>query len=362
MKLFRVRRIKIGARPGALVVPEDSPRPRIRYVDYTVDSLEEGDVDDVESLRAIHERESITWVDVQGLGDMKLLTRLGAVFDLHELLLADVAHVPQRPKLDTYEDMLLLISRMVWMTEAENLEREQVSLVMGPNYLLTFQEKYGDVLDPVRERLRAAKGLIRKAGADYLTYAVLDTMVDGYFPVLEKIGDELEALEDRVLADPSPATLRKVNGIRNILLVLRRIVWPQREALNHVIRDPHDLIQERTRPYFRDTFDHCTQAVELIEALRELTSGLQSTHLSVAGNRMNEIMKVLTIMASMFIPLTFLAGIYGMNFESMPELKLKWAYPALLVLMAILAGGMVFYFRRKGWIGSPGWVDENDEE
>jgi len=350
--------MKVGARPGALIVPEDSPRPRIRYIDYTADSLEDGEIDDVESLRAIHERESITWVDVQGLGDMNLLTRLGTIFDLHELLLADVAHVPQRPKLDAYEDKLLLVTRMVWMTEAENLEREQVSLVMGPNYLLTFQEKYGDVLDPVRERLRVAKGLIRKAGADYLAYAVLDTIVDGYFPVLEKLGDELEALEERVLADPSPTTLRKVNATRNILLVLRRIVWPQREALNHVFRDHHDLVQDRTRPYFRDTFDHCTQAVELIEALRELTSGLQSTYLSVAGNRMNEIMKVLTIMASIFIPLTFLAGVYGMNFESMPELKLKWAYPALLVLMAVIVAGMVVYFRRRGWIGSPGRADE----
>jgi len=358
MSLFRIRRMKVGARPGALLVPEDSPAPRIWYMDYTEETLEAGEVEDVEALRAIHERESTTWVDVQGLGDKEVLDRLGAIFALHELLLADIAHVPQRPKLDAYEDMLLLVTRMVWMTEAENLDREQVSLVIGPNYVLTFQEQYGDVLDPVRERLRAAKGLIRKAGADYLAYAILDTIVDGYFPVLEKLGDELETLEDRVLADPSPATLRKVNRIRNVLLVLRRQVWPQREALNHVIRDPHALVQETTRPYFRDTFDHCTQAVELIEALRELAGGLQATYLSAAGNRMNEIMKVLTIMASIFIPLTFMAGIYGMNFESMPELKLKWAYPVLLAVMVTIVGSMIFYFRRKGWIGSPGRGDE----
>ena len=328
-------------------------------MDYTETSLDEGVVSEVEELKAIQERASITWVDVQGLGDMQILSRVGSIFSLHELLLADVVNVPQRPKLESYEDKLLLITRMVQLREPREFHREQVSIVIGRNYVLTFQEQYGDTLDPVRVRLRAGKGLIRKAQADYLGYAILDTIFDGYFPVLERIGDELETLEELVLADPKPATLRKINQVKNMLIVLRRLVWPQRDALNRLIRDPHPIVKKGTLPYFRDTFDQCAQAVELLEALRELAGGLQNTYLSAAGNRMNEIMKVLTIMASIFIPLTFLAGVYGMNFEAMPELKLQWFYPLLITVMVVIAVGMVGFFWKKGWIG---FTSESDGE
>ncbi|MFG0315928.1 MAG: magnesium/cobalt transporter CorA [Planctomycetota bacterium JB042] len=350
MKTFRRAAVQVGARPGTLVLPAGSPSPRIRYVDYTADALVEGEVRDVEELREIHERDSVTWVDVQGLGDEETLRQVQRIFGLHDLVLEDLANVPQRPSADEIEGHVVVVTRMLRL-QGDDLDREQLSLVLGPNYVLTFQERYGDVLDPVRERLRRGKGTLRKAGADYLLYALVDTVVDGFLPILEEIGDRLEALEEIVLDRPVPETLRRINRVRGHLLILRRLLWPIRESAGRLCREEEALVDERARLYLRDTYDHCQQAAEFVETFREMASGLMNTYLSAAGNRMNEIMKVLTIMASIFIPLTFMAGIYGMNFEAMPELRFRWAYPALLVLMVVTAAAMLLHFRRRGWIG-----------
>jgi magnesium transporter len=237
-------------------------------------------------------------------------------------------------------------------TEGQQLDVEQVSLLIGKDYVLTFQEKPGDVLDPVRQRLQVQNSRIRTLSSDYLGYAILDTIIDAYYPVVESMGDRIEQLEERVLTEASPETLRDLNAIKGRLLTLRRAVAPQREAVNALIRDDNELVSHTVRMYLRDTYDHIVQTSEAVETARELVNGLMNTYLSVLSNRMNEIMKTLTIVASIFVPLTFMAGIYGMNFEHMPELHVKWAYPVLLAGMTIAALGMLVYFWRKRWIGS----------
>ena len=284
------------------------------------------------------------------------MRNLGAMFDLHKLLLEDVVNVPQRPKTEAYGDQLLVIVRMVRLEDDEQsgepkVDMEQVSMVIGKGYLITFQEKYGDILDPVRKRLAANKGIVRQKGSDYLAYVIADTIIDGYYPVLEVVGDHLESLEQVVIDDPSPSVLGQLNRLKNQLINLRRAIWPQRDALNTLVRGDHSLISDEVGVYLRDTYDHCIQTSEVSEMYREMVTGLMNTYLSSVANRTNDVMKVLTIMASIFIPLTFMAGIYGMNFEHMPELKYEYSYAILWFAMGVVATGMLVFFWRKGWIG-----------
>jgi len=260
--------------------------------------------------------------------------------------------VPQLPKAEAYDDHDLLLARMVRADLPDRTDLEQVGIFLGKDHVLTFQDTYGDVLDPVRNRIRQGGGPIRKLGADYLAYAILDTIVDAYFPVLERLGNRLEDLETRILGHPDPSSLEELNDVRKHLVRLRRAIWPQRDAVHRMVRDESEYRGEAVRVYLRDTHDHCVQCAEVVEGYREIASGLFNTYLSMVGHRTNEIMKVLTIMASIFIPLTFLVGVYGMNFRHMPELGVRWAYPALLALMAGVGAGMLLWFRRRGWIGS----------
>jgi magnesium transporter len=239
------------------------------------------------------------------------------------------------------------------------LDVEQVSLFIGAHYLLTIQERQGDVFDPVRVRIRAGKGLIRRSGPDYLAYALIDAVLDGYYPVLEALGDRLQAIEERILHETRPSSQRSIHRIRRDLLVLRRAVWPQREAVGALVREESPLITPRVRQYLRDCLDHAVQILDVIDTYRELASSLMDTHMSTVGQRANEVMKVLTIMASIFIPLTFLAGLYGMNFDYLPELHYRWSYPLLLLVMVVVAAGMLLYFRRRNWWGDPGDADED---
>jgi magnesium transporter len=289
---------------------------------------------------------------VQGFGDETTIRTIGEIFSLHPLVVEDVVNAPQRPKAETYDDQLLLIVRAVRSLRDGETELGQVSIIFGKNYVLTFQERYSDVLEPVLRRLRSGKGLMRRRKADYLAYAIFDTVVDAYYPVLEDIGDGLEQLEEVVITNPSPDVLKRLNRTKNQLVNLRRSIWPQREAVNTLIRDDNPLITDEVRVYLRDTYDHCVQTTEVVEMYREMVTGLLNTYLSSIANRTNDVMKVLTIMASIFIPLTFMAGIYGMNFENMPELQVWWAYPILWCAMIVTAAGMTVYFWRKGWIGS----------
>ena len=276
--------------------------------------------------------------------------KIGTVFNLHPLLLEDVINVPQRPKAEAYGDHVLIIVRMVQSSDIKAVEMEQVSVVLGRGYVLTFQERYGDVFDPVRRRIHDSKASVRTHGADYLAYVLLDTVVDDYYPVLESIGDQLEVLEALVIADPTPEVLGQLNKFKNQLVNLRRGIWPQREALNQLTRGDHSEISEDVRLYLRDTYDHCVQTSEVAEMYREMVTGLMNVYLSSIANRTNEVMKVLTIVATIFIPLTFLAGIYGMNFEYMPELHNRWAYPIIWLAMVLLAFAMLLVFYRQGWL------------
>ena len=361
MSLMR-RRSKppVGSRPGTLVIDADAEKPTIRLMTYTKETIEERNVPDVDELEALLPGEGFAWIDVHGLGDLHTLETLGKLFSLHPLALEDIVHVPTRPKAEAYEHNLLILTRMIQIGDDGDLMSEQFSIVVGQNYVLTVQEWDGDVLEPVRQRLRAGLGIIRSGGAGYLAYAILDTIVDAYYPAIEVVADRLEQMEERVMVDPSPDTLRELNRLKNVLVRLRRAVSPQREAVNHLVRDENDFLSDTTRLYLRDTYDHCVSSSEAVESCREFVNGLMNTYLTVISNRMNEVMKTLTILMSIFVPVTFMAGLYGMNFDSMPELHWKWSYPVLLLAMLTVAGGMLLYFRRLGWIGNR--VSETDDD
>ena len=345
-----MRKPPIGARPGTLSIDPEASRPRLRLIRFSEDRIEERSPETVEEVRKLKAPGGKLWLDIQGLGDEQMLRGLADVFSIHPLALEDVVHVPIRPKAEQYDHNLLIVSRMLRSAEDTDIDTEQVSILVGDDFVLTFQEVWGDVLDPVRQRLQIAGSLMRRSGPDYLAYAILDTIIDAYFPVIERLGDHLEALEERVLAQASPETLRELTEAKGILLNLRHAVVPQREAVNTLIREENEFVSEKVRMYLRDTYDHIVQTAESVEVARELVNGLMNTYLSVVSNRMNEVMKTLTIVASLFVPLTFMAGVYGMNFEHMPELHVRWAYPALLAAMGVTAVGMLIHFWRKGWL------------
>ncbi len=352
MKRHRRRRPPVGASPGTLAPSEGAARPRIRVLRYDGDTVEEREVAAVAALRSFVESpRGVLWVDVEGLGDAALLEEIGELFGMHPLALADAVNTHQRPKAEIYGEEVLLVARMGHLPPAGGFETEQIALFVGKNFAVTFQEHGGATLEPVRDRIRRGKGQIRQMGPGYLAYSILDTVVDGYFPLLEVLGEELEAVEEEAALQPVPTTLRKIHGIRRRLFELRRTLWPLRDSVNLLQHDFSPLFPPPVRVYLRDTYDHSVQLLDFLETYHELGSSLMEVYLSSLSNRLNEVMKVLTVISTIFIPLTFLAGLYGMNFRYMPEYGWPWAYPALLAVMALLAGGMFVYFRRKGWIG-----------
>ncbi len=349
--MFHKQHPPAGSRPGTLVISDNALPPRITAMLYTKDDVHVHESADIETLQTLRAQPGKLWIDVQGLGDEQLLRTLAAEFKIHSLALEDVINVPQRPKTEEFDLHQLYISRMVKLDERGSVDIEQVSIFFGENFVLTFQELYGDVLDPVRQRIHQGAGPMRKSGSDYLAYAIIDTIIDHYYPAVEFISNALERVETQVMNDVSQDILATINRMKRTLLDLRRGIWPQRDAVNALVRGDSPFVSKDVRVYFRDCYDHAVQIVDVIDASRDIASNLFNTYLSVVSNRMNEVMKVLTIMASIFIPLTFMAGVYGMNFSDMPELSYKWAYPALLVSMLFVAGVMLLYFRRKGWIG-----------
>ncbi len=359
MSKFQKRHTEVGARPGTLVIPKDATKPIVNVMKYDETNLLEKEINDPAEIAQILDDASVTWVNVCGLGDEATLRKIADIFSMHSLALEDVVNVPQRPKVEVYDAHLLVITRMMMQSEAAALEPEQVSIFFGRNYVLTFQERHGDVLNPVRARLRRGQGPIRKYGAGYLAYAILDTVIDAYYPILETMGEYLEGLEEEVVQRPTLNSLHKIYKVKRELLTLRRSIWPQREAINTMLRGESEFLSETVCVYLRDTYDHCVQLIDGTETYRELVGGLMDVYLSSIGNRQNEVMKVLTVMASIFIPLTFLAGIYGMNFKEMPELSSAWGYPVLLGIMLVTALFMLHKFRRLGWIGKP---EEEDTE
>ena len=342
-----------GTVPGSLVHTgaRKMETARVRMIDYGPDGLREETLERVDECFERAASSSVTWVNVDGLHDTGLIGRIGERFELHRLLLEDIVSPIQRPKIEEYGDHFFMVVKMLGFdSETETVTAEQVSFVVGPGFVFSFQERPGDVFEQVRQRLREKKGRIRERGTDYLAYALIDAIVDSYFKILERVGDVIEEIEEAVLSDPALDVMHRTHHLKREMLVLRRAVWPLREVLGSLYRGEVELMSPETQVFTRDVYDHAVQVIDSVETLREVLSGAMDLYMSSVSNRMNEVMKVLTIIATIFIPLSFFAGLYGMNFSYMPELGIRWAYPALLTFMAGVALGMVWYFRRKGWL------------
>ena len=335
--------------PGTLVIDPSWPKPEIRVIAYSPDRCEEKTIEHISEIDAFLNNWPVTWINVDGLGDEQTLRQIGERLHLHPLALEDVVSLRQRAKVDSYEHNLYTAIRMLSVKD-NTLLGEQVSFFLGPNYVLTFQEMRGDCLDPVRERIRAKAGRICGAGADYLLYALIDAIIDAYFPVLEMYDQRLEAMEGSIIRHPDASLMNVLFDIKHDLTTLRRTLWPVREMTGALVHSESPLITTTTQVYLRDCQDHAVQLLELAEAYRETGSGLMDFYLSSISNRMNEIMKVLTIIATIFIPLTFIAGIYGMNFENMPELHTRNGYFIALGIMGFLGLAMFSWFVHKGWL------------
>jgi len=346
----RMPRVRPGTTPGTLMPPESVFRApaRITVMHYTPEGMSESETKTVEECLEWLARPGVTWINVDGLGQPEVLARLGERLHFHPLALEDVFNVPRRPKVEAYGDHYLLILRMLRLTP--EIEEEQVSLFFGASYAITVQERPdGDVFEGVRERIRQSRGRLRVAGADHLTYALIDAVVDGYFPVLESLGERLEQLEDECILERGGLVLPRVQALRRDLLTVRRAIWPMREAVVALGREESTLITPETRLFLRDCYDHALEALEIVETDRETASSVMEIYLATQNQRLNEVMKVLTVIATLFIPLTFIASIYGMNFAHMPELGWSYGYPWALGLMGAVAAGLIYYFKRRGW-------------
>lgn len=353
LKIIRKRLEKAGLPPGTLVHigEKKSEKVRITIIDYEESQFQEREVKTVEECFPFKDKPTVTWINIDGIYDIEIIEKIGKCFDLHPLILEDILNTEQRPKMEDFEDYLFVVAKMLYYNEKQDeIEIEQVSFILGANFLISFQEKPGDVFEPIRNRIRSGKGRIRKMGADYLVYSLIDIIVDHYFTVLEKIGEKIEDIEEKLLTNPTLQTLQSIHKLKRELLFLRKSVWPLREVVNNLERTESKLIHKSTGIYLRDVYDHTIQVIDTIESSRDMLSGMLDIYLSSISNKMNEIMKVLTIIATIFIPLTFVAGIYGMNFQFMPELKWRWSYPLTLLGMFIIGISMLVYFKRKKWL------------
>jgi magnesium transporter len=344
---------KAGLAPGTLVhVGERKAESvHITVTDYDEQNYQEKKVPSIEECVPLKTTPTTTWINIDGLHQTEVIEEIGKKFDLHFLMLEDVLNTNQRPKVEDYESCLFVVLKMLSYDEKEGrIHSEQVSLVLGGHYLITFRESVGDIFGPVRDRIKNTKWRIRKLGADYLLYALVDCIVDNYFVVLEKVADKIELLQEQVAADPSQEILQQIHELKREMIFFRKSVWPVRELVNSLLRSESPLMQKTTEIYLRDIYDHAVQIIDTMETYREMISGMLDVYLSSISNKMNSVMKVLTIIATIFIPLTFVAGVYGMNFKYMPELEWRWAYPAIWVVMFAIFIGMMVYFKRKKWL------------
>ena len=353
-RIYRVRKKQAGLPPGTLVHTgiKKIDTVLIDITEYSEEKFDEKKIENIEDTFRLRDSDLTSWINICGLHDTSVLEKVGGHFKIHSLVLEDVLNTDQRPKLDDYETFLYCVLKSIEFDEtAGEITSEQVSFVLGKKWLITFQERMPDCFEPIRDRLIKSKGRIRKSGVDYLMYALIDLVVDNYFSVLEKIGDSIQTIEDELIGDPQPGNLNTIYKIRRELLFLRKSVYPLREVLNSILRDDFDLIADETDIFVRDVYDHVVQVMDTIETYREMISGMLDTYLSSVSNRMNEVMKVLTIIATIFIPLTFVAGVYGMNFDNFPELHMRWFYPwGFWSAIFILGVVMFWFFKRKKWI------------
>ncbi len=360
--------LELAVHPLPMASEKPLERPKITIIDYDEQHYHEAEVKEVEECFRFKDKPTVTWINIDGLHQMDVLEKLGLCYGIHPLVLEDIL-TDQRPKIEDYDDYIFIVLKMLYYdeesdkkTDAEddeddedgmgdtNLDMDQVSMILGPNFIISFKEKEVDVFNPLRDRLRTAKGRIRKQGADYLAYSMIDAIVDHYFLIMEKLGDRFEDLEDAVVSDPEPGILPTIYNLKRDMLFLRKSVWPLREAISKMQRSDSPLVSEAIKIYLRDVYDHTIQVIENIETFRDMSASLLETYLSSLSNKLNEVIKLLTIISTIFIPLTFLAGLYGMNFKFMPELESTWGYPAVLILMLLVVVVMMVYFRKKEWI------------
>jgi len=351
-RLIKRRAKKAGEPPGTLVYVGEKKveKVRISYIDYDEQNFQEKEISKIEECFPFKATPTVTWINIDGLHEVEIIEKLGTQFEVHPLILEDILHTEQRPKYEDFDKYIFIVLQMLSFNEELGaVESEQVSLILGANFVISFQERMGDVFEPIRDRIRNAKGRIRKMGPDYLAYALIDAIVDSYFAILEKIGEKIELMEEELVSNPTEKTLQQIHNMKREMISLRRSVWPLREVISGVQRSESSVIKELTEIYLRDVYDHTIQIIDTIESFRDMVSGMLDIYLSSISNKMNAVMKVLTIIATIFIPLTFVAGIYGMNFKYMPELDWRWGYGAVWLVMIVVAGIMMVYFRRKKW-------------
>ncbi|HXV27823.1 MAG TPA: magnesium/cobalt transporter CorA [bacterium] len=339
--------------PGTLTYVGEKREEKVTLtvIDYDEHRHEQKEVDSPEACFGYRDSPSVSWINVKGVHDVEMIEKLGKHFGIHALVLEDIVHTHQRPKLENHNNYLYIVLRMLrFDAKKDEIQSSQVSLILARNWLLSFQETNEDVFNPVRERAKNIHGRIRKFRTDYLTYALIDAIVDSYFEVLEKMGEKIEQIEEEINRRPSPETIRQIHVFKREMLFMRKSIWPLREVINQLYKEEVSLIQETTRIYLRDVYDHTIQIIETVESFRDMLSGMLDLYLSVMSNRMNEVMKVLTVIATIFIPPTFVVGIYGMNFENMPELQTHYGYFVVLGALAIVMSGMLLIFRRKKWL------------
>ncbi|MFH1335154.1 MAG: magnesium/cobalt transporter CorA [Candidatus Zixiibacteriota bacterium] len=352
-RLIKKRSKKTGLPPGTLVHigEKKTDKVKITILDYDESQFEEKEAQTIEECFPFKDKPTTTWINMDGLHQVDITEKLGKHFDIHPLVLEDILNTEQRPKIEDFDDYLFIVLKMLYLDEKEDeIKVEQISLILGPNFVISFQEREGDVFDPLRERIKEGKSRIRKMGSDYLAYALADAIVDNYFTVLEKLGEKIGNVEDELIGNPTPETLQILHDLKREMIFLRKSVWPLREVISRWEIEETPLIKDTTRIYLRDVYDHTIQVIDSVETFRDMLSGMLDIYLSSISNRMNQVMKVLTIIATIFIPLTFIVGVYGMNFENMPELKWRVGYFMVLGIMVIIAVFMLFNFRKRKWL------------
>jgi magnesium transporter len=358
-RYMKKRNETLGLPPGSLVhVGRKGTSPvRITVFNYDENQYIEKEYDSLENSFFNEQRKGITWINIDGVFDTKLIEQIGSHFNVHPLVLEDIMNTGQRPKIESFDEYIFLVLKMLYPDHiSKDIQGEQISIILAQNTVISFQEKPGDIFENIRDRIRNGKGRIRKMGADYLCYTLLDAIIDHYFTIIESVGEIIEDIEELLIDNPTPDTLQRIHRLKADMIFLRKSIWPNRELINSLLRDEHRLITNSTIIYLKDVYDHTIQVMDTIESFRDIISGMIDIYMSSVSNKMNEVMKVLTIFASIFIPLTFIAGIYGMNFNpsispfNMPELNWFWGYPFALVLMLITSILMLYYFRRKNWL------------
>jgi magnesium transporter len=351
--MFKTRYTVPGEAPGALKVDKEASTrpPVITLIEYDAAFLEERVIAETKELLPHLNNERVTWINIDGLGDIDVLRVLGKRFNLHPLALEDVLDTSQRPKVEQYDDYLFIVAQMLYLNKEGQMCAEQVSMFLGKTFLITLQEEGEfDVFEPVRARIRAASGNLRKAGADYLAYALLDSIIDHYYPVLECVGQEIDKIEDELVDNPLARPVGSLHQHKRTLTHVRRLIWPLRDVTNSFLHEEAGFVTPNTKVYLRDCYDHTVQLMDLVESYRDVLSGLMEIYLSSVGLRTNEIMRVLTVITSVFIPLTFIAGVYGMNFAHMPELSEPYGYFGCLLFMLLVAIAQIFYFKKRRWL------------